>query len=553
MVEYGRKTGFVRLIVRLEPIGPVPVIIGRGLLLLIGEAARGPANEAVFINSGGQYATTYYAGDLKVQGELAFGQGVPLTCNVRPLGSGCTRASKTLTDGLSPANDVTTVYAKGHGIWGNAIRITVADGTYNGIEVNSGFSGDATVGPYYTLNHDLVQSSSNYVKVDGVAKTIVYTIGELSAGKVFVDTTNGSLTFYTGEGPTTTQTIEYNIRYKSRKITITDNESTKVYDRIFDLEGLVAALSESDLVYAEDVVTETHLPANGTWALTGGLNGSALTTTDWSTAIDIGYAACANYLGAPTCVALTACEVAAGSYDLIPIMDLKSVEYANKHRPALWFVGLPENTAIATALNVASSYSNRLLYIVANPWDNSTSPEPRKNGAVARAGQEAALELGGSGALRRNAIRGMNGLLNEISDDDADALTQSTQAHCDCLLKKSGGIKPYVGISTDATWQFMRSVDNKTLNYIHISAAFISDAFFHEKNTPEVRTAFKNSLKALLDDCLSNLKIIDKYTLEVLSDIERGGADTGKVHALINLTVTGHIERIDMPIGVGVF
>lgn len=553
MVEYGRKTGFVRLVVRLEPIGPVPVIIGRGLLLLIGEAARGPANEAVFINSGGQYYTTYYSGDLKTQGELAFGQGVPLTCNVRVLGTGNARASKVITDGLSSPSNVTTVYAKGHGIWGNAIKVTVADGTYNGIEVNSGFAGDGTVGPYYTLNCDLVQNASNTVTVDGTGRTIVYTIGGLTTGKVFVDTVNGSLTFYTGEGPTTIQTIEYNLRYKSKKITITDNETTATYDRIFDLVGLVAALEDSDLVYAEATVNETHLPVNGTWSLTGGVDGSAITTGNWSTAIDTGYTACANYLGAPTCVALTDCEVAGGSYDLIPIIDLKSVEYANKHRPALWFVGLPENTSITVALNVASSYSNRLLYIVANPWDNSTSPTPRMNGAVARAGQEAALELGGSGALRRNALRGMNGLLNEITDDEADALTQSTQAHCDCLLKKGGGIKPYVGISTDATWQFMRSVDNKTLNYIHISAAFISDAFFHEKNTAEVRAAFKNSLKALLDDCLNNLRIIDKYTLTVLSDVERGGADTGKVHALISVTVTGHIERIDMPIGVGVF
>jgi len=79
------------------------------------------------------------------------------------------------------------------------------------------FPGDGTVGPYALSMCDLVESTSNYVKVDGTPKTIVYDVTSLGAGKVYVDKTNGTIQFYEGEGVPATSLISVSIKYNTRK------------------------------------------------------------------------------------------------------------------------------------------------------------------------------------------------------------------------------------------------------------------------------------------------------------------------------------------------
>ena len=544
MVEYGNQNQFVRLIIKLETVGPVPVIVGKGTVLVVGRAVRGPVDECVVMTSSTEAGHYFYSGGLKDAVELIFAQGAPVVYAVRVLGTSHATATKVLTDGLSSPNDVVTVNAYSPGIWGNAITVKVLQGSYKATEYSYyGVPGDGTVGPYYTDNIALYQSSANWVKVAGVAKTIVYTAPP-TADQVYVDTTNGSLTF--GTAVPATSLITYSLKYYTVKIVLSDNESTYTYDNISSLVKLVARLNSSGFVEAEAVSGETHLPkidAATTHILTGGLDGSTITTDDWEDALWVGGNAAAELIGAPQCACITEYEVDTGTHDLIPVLDGWATEMANNFHPCQCFVAAAPNLSVDQLLDLASGYSNRLLTIVGNGWDNSATEQ---NIACARAGKEAAVAIGESAALPRNAMNGLNGLLNTFDQDEVDTLTQDTDASVDAIIK-SRGIRPYVGITTDQTWQFLRTVDNRTINWVIVCSNEIAQQFFHEKRTKAVMAAMKASIASVLNDLLRD-ENIRAYKLNVYPD----DTDTGKVIVKISMENIGHIERIDETIAVGI-
>lgn len=549
MVEYGNPSQFVRLIIKLETIGPVPVIIGKGVVLLVGRSVRGPVDEAVAMTSSSAAKTYFYSGGLKDAIELAFAQGAPVVYAVRVLGTGNDTATVTLNDGLSEPNDVITTDAKSPGLWGNAITIKVLTGSYKATETTPyAIPGADSVGPYYTQYANLISANSaNWVKVDGVAYTaannkLVY-VSPPSSEQVYVDTTNGSITFGTSIPPTSL--ITYSLKYNTVKLVISDNETTYTYDNISSLVKLVARLMGTGIVNAKIVPGETHLPAVSAtpFQLTGGLDGASISTSDWATALTVGGEAAAELVGAPQTCAITEYEVEEGTHDLIPVLDAWSMEMANKFHPCQCFVSVSPNLTAEQVLDIAAGYSNRLLTIVANGWDNSATA---KNIAVARAGKEAAVALGESAALPRNAMNGLNGLLNTFNQVSVDVLTQDTDARADAIIK-SRGIRPYVGITTDQTWQFLRTVDNRTINYVIVASDQIARQYFHEKRTTSVMASMKQSIKAVLNDLLRD-ENIRAYSLDVTPD----ETDTGKVNIHLCMENIGHIERIDETIAVGI-
>lgn len=549
MVEYGNPSQFVRLIIKLETVGPVPVIVGKGVVLLVGRSVRGPVDEAVAMTSASAAKTYFYSGGLKDAIELAFAQGAPVVYAVRVLGTNHATASVTLNDGLSAPSDVVTISASSPGLWGNALTVQVLAGTYKATETTPyAIPGAASVGPYHTQYANLVANdAANWVKVDGVLFTeangkLVYT-GPPSAGQVYVDTTNGSITF--GDSIAATSLITYSLKYNTVKLVVSDNETTYTYDNISSLTKLVARLTGTGFIKATAIAGETHLPAISATPsiLTGGSDGSAISTTDWATALTVGGEAAAELVGAPQTCAITEYEVAAGTHDLIPVLDAWSLEMANKFHPCQCFVSLAPNLTAAQVLDIASGYSNRLLTLVANGWDGSAEA---KNIAVARAGKEAAVALGESAALPRNAMNGLNSLLNTYNQTDVDVLTQDTDARADVIIK-SRGIRPYVGITTDQTWQFLRTVDNRTINYVIVASDQVARQYFHEKRTNSVMAAMKQSIKAVLNDLLRD-ENIRAYSLDVYPD----ATDTGKVNIHLSMENIGHIERIDETIAVGI-
>ncbi len=534
MPRYGNPNAFVGLTIDLRAIGPIPITVGTGILGLVGTSTRGPASEAIAIGMPSDAKSLFYSGDLKEAIELGFGQGVPVIYAVRVLGSGYSKATKTIDDGLTVATNCGTIDAVSEGAWGNAVVVKIADGDYNATDVEI-FPGDGTVGPFALQQCNLVESTANYIKVDGVARTLVYTEGELAAGKAYVDKVNGTIEFYTGEAPAATSLISVSIKYKTKKLTISDNESVEVFNNIKDLIFLEAALEKSSLVRFTTAAGSTHLPDNQTTTLASGSDGAAITTDDWEDALEL----LGNAI-TPTTVAITSYEVDSASYDLVPVLDAWLTYMAGLFKPCLGFVAAKENETVANLLELASGYNNRLLTIVGNGWDQST---PRKNLAIARAAKEAAVALGESTADPINSLNGVNDLLTTFNQDEMDALTRGGID----VIQKQRGIKPYVGISTATDWQFMRCVDNRTINWVIVAAKFITDGFYHKRRTAQTL----NSVKASIDSMLEEQRIlenIEKYATGVYPD----ATDTGRVNIELLMQNIGHIERFRMVMGVGI-
>jgi hypothetical protein len=540
MVLIGNPSAWVGLTIELRAIGPVPVIVGTGILLLVGESTRGPSSEAIVMNNRSDAYKYFHSGDLKEAIELAFGNGCPVVFAIRVLGTGAAKASIVLDDGLSVPNDCLSLTAASEGNWGNSVIVTVADGDYNGTEYNANLPGDGGSDPYYTANIDLVQSSTNWVKVNGIAKTIVYSSQDNASGKVYVDTTNGSLTFYTGEGPAVGSIISYRLKYKTRKLTITDNERTSIYNNIPNITHMIADLNDTGLVVAEDVAGETHLPVNGLYPLSGGSDGSEITVDDWETALALGGNYAAELVGGPTCVALTDYEVESGTNDLIPALDAFLIDMQNDFHPCLGFVTMEPNCTMTSAMETVAGYNNRLLTVIINGWDNSSTC---KNIAIARAAKECAVALGESTAMQSNALNGLNGLLNSFNQSETDVLTT---AGVDVIIKKRG-ILPYIGISTATDWQFMRNVDNRTINFVIIACEYICRQYYHAKRTKNTLSSIKQSIVQMLQD-LKDAENIREYEVHVSAH----PTDTGRVNIDLTMENIGHIERFREIMNVGV-
>jgi hypothetical protein len=427
----------------------------------------------------------------------------------------------------------------------------MSDGGYVATERNDNMIGDGTVGPYFMTNADIIVSASNQVTVSGVNHPIVYAPTPCVTGGCEIDKVNGTITFYAGEAPTTSQVIAYNLKYATRNVEITDGVDTITMNNISSLVRMVAKLESTGWVVGTIGSGETHLPELGAarvpkvTMLTGGLDGIAVTVADWEEAAYNGFEGCTQLIGAPETVAFTTgtCTVA---HDLIPVMDATLTEWASTFHPAQGFVPADPNMSVAQLLDLASGYSNRLMTIVGNAWDLSETPSTGKCIAVARAAKEAACALGESAALPRNAMNGLYGLLNTFNQAEADTLTMSSDSRVDVIIK-TRGIRPYVGITTDQTWQFLRTVDNRTINAVIIAANQIAGQFFHEKRTPEIMAALEASIESYMEN-LKKSQCLRAYTCNVWPN----ATDTGRVDIELNMENIGHIERIDLKLSVGI-
>jgi len=533
MVLYGNPNSLVGITLELRPMGPVPVTIGTGIIAVVGPSNRGPV-EPTGLRSVSQIKTLYDSGDLKEGGELAFFQGAPNVYLVRVMGAGYATATAILED--STGTTIGVVDAMSPGNWGNGLVFQIEDGDYLGTDVEI-FSGDGTEGPYALDRDDLVEDTSNYVKVNNVVKTLVYSAPGLIAGTVYCNKANGSLTFFAGEGPTVSDQIRVSIKFKSRKLTLYDGVYKYEFNNIRSLEDMQAKIAESALITFTPSANKTHLPKTYTaTALSGGLEGATPTTDDWETSLN----ALAEAV-TPTTVVLTDYEVAGSSYDLVPILDGWLMYMANKFRPCLGFIPCKMNETKAKVMDLCAGYNNRLLSIVANAWD--ADPTLKQNIAVARAGKEAACALGESAARSYNSMNGLNGLLQIHSDEDVDVLSRSG---ADVIILKRG-IRPYIGISTATDWQFMRTVDNRTINWIILAVKYITDQFYHERRTKVVLTSLKASLASVFEEQIE-LENIRAYALSVSAD----AIDTGRVDIDIKMENIGHIERFRVLMQVGV-
>lgn len=539
-ITLGNQYNFLRHVITLESIGIVPVLVGRGVVVGIGTSVRGPAMRlyGIAASSPSLIRKTYNEGPLKEGLETAAGQGCSIVYGMRVMGENYATAELEVTDAaLDPAGKF---IATGPGAWGNIPTIKIEDGDYSGTkkETFAGNGADVTT-PYALLYDDLVESTVNYVKVAGTAKTVIYT-GTPDLGEALLDKVTGELSFSVGEWPTTAQLVEVRYKYNSRKITLQDEVGLPiVYNNITSLSMLAAKMKKDNICTFEVEVGATHLPQNMVATnMAGGSDGSTITIDDWELAFN-------NILEQmpeqviPSSIFATSYEATAGEWDIVPLMDQFLWQMGNKKTPCQGFITMP---ATATAQQIADfkeGYTNLFMTLISNGYDNN-----EKDLAPARAGQEAALGLGTSPATDSNSIKGVNGLLFQWTEPEREVLTY---AGVEVMIKETG-VHCYVGVSTDTDDNFRRTVDVRTICQCVVYVDQIVKKFLNEKRTQTNLARMDASIRVLMDKLLK-ASVLDTFDLGIKPNVE----DHNAVDITLKIQPVGHIERVYTWMGVGYY
>ena len=93
----------------------------------------------------------------------------------------------------------------------------------------------------------------------------------------------------------------------------------------------------------------------------------------------------------------------------------------------------------------------------------------------------------------------------------------------------------------------MRTVDNRTINWVILATKYITDQYYHERRTKTVLTALKGSLASVFEEQVE-LENIRTYSLSVSAH----AIDTGRVDIDMKMENIGHIERFRVLMQVGV-
>lgn len=543
-ITLGNQYNFLRHVVTLESIGQVAVTVGRGVVVGIGTADRGPAMTPYGIagSSSSKIKKTYYSGKLKELGEDAVAQGASIFYGVRVMGANYATAHLDVEDGLDGA--VGIFEATGPGVSGNIPTITIENGDIHKTIVES-FAGNGGTTAYALLYNDIYESTVNYVEVAGIRRTIVYT-GTPDTGEAKIDKTTGQLLFATGQWPTAAQKVEVRYKYTTRRITITDVDAGTqpvVYNNIASLTMLAAKMKSDPLVTFTAEVGATHLPAvMAATNMAGGSDGDALTEDDWEAAFNV----VVEDLPAsvfPSSVFVTECSVEDGQWEIIGLLDAFLTKMANKPvgkmSPCQGFVTLPADLTADECEEVVSGYNNLFMTILSNGWDDS-----EQDLAGARAGQEAALALGTSPAVDDNSLKGINGLLFQWDDAEREVLN----AACLEVLVKETGVHPYVGVTTNPDDSFYRTVDVRTICAVIIIVDQIVKKFMNERRTATNLSRMDASIRVLLNRyCMAG--VLDTFSLAVTPT----ESDHNAVDIALKIQPVGHIERVQTWLGVGYY
>jgi hypothetical protein len=449
-------------------------------------------------------------------------------------------ADELVTCSLEHYGNLGVLTSPNDGISGNSGFADIADGTFPGHYVGT-FAGDGSVGPYYLPFADIIEDDDNRITVGDTEKTIVYLVGDLASGKVYVNKAAGSLIFFEGQEPAETDAIGVALVYKSKKLTIHDGDTTEpAIDNLVDLVDIQAALMYNSIMGFTPDALATHLPANGRYQLEGGSDGSAVSTDDYADAMDVLMQYLEDTLTNVTTVVFCDNTVAAGQYDLIPILAGKINEMKRNFYPAIGFIGLDPNIDPTDAIKIGRNYANYELAIVVNPWD-TTSPY-RLDGTVARAAQEATAPLGTSCARRVSnmSLQGLspNGILNTYRKETVKALHNG---RLDVLVKTDAGIFSFYGRNTASEVQYMECVDVRTMNYMIWVIKYYTDHIYFAKNTPSVRATFREDIANTLDRLTAD-EVVDAYRLAVTSGRTEG--NKGLMRVKLEAENVGHIKQV---------
>lgn len=547
-ITLGNQYNFLRHVVTLESIGQVAVTVGRGVVVGVGTADRGPAMTpyGISASSASKIKKTYYSGPLKEGLEGAADQGCSIVYGVRVMGSGYATASFDVDDGSGDPSG--TFEATGPGVSGNIPTITIERGDLHFTTVEE-FAGNGGTSAYALKYDDIYESTVNYVEVAGTRYTIVYT-GDPDPAQTpkecKIDKTAATLAFATGEWPTTSQKI--GVRYKawSRKVTITDVDAMTaptVYNNIKSLTMLDAKMGSDALVTFTMEVGATKLPAvMAATNMAGGLDGDPITEDDWEAAFTSVVEDLPESVF-PSAVFATDWGIEAGQYEIVALMDAFLTRMANKPvgkmSPCQGFITLDPTMSAEDMCDLASGYNNLFMTLITNGYDDA-----EKDLAGPRAGQEASLRLGTSSAVDDNSLKGIQGLMFQWSESDREVLNA---AGLEVLIKETG-VHPYVGVTTNLDDSFYRTVDVRTICACIIIVDQIVKKFMNERRTSTNLARMDASIRVLMKR-YAMMGVLDTFSLSV-SPTE---ADHNAVDIALKLQPVGHIERVQTWMGVGYY
>lgn len=540
-MEYGNAFNFCHLLVDLQSIGRVAMIVGRGVVLIFGEADRGPGLVPFYCASASEVVATYKSGDIAEGGQLAFVQGADLVVGFRVMGTGYATAFLDVEDGLG--NVVGTFRASSDGLWGNIPIIKISQGSLMGTHYQT-FHGtdDQSVGPYALEKCNLIDYGANFVRVNDEDYDVVYTAQELTqAGQAYVNKSTGQVTFYAGDGLKDTDTCSVGIRYHTIKLQITDNFRDRTFDNIHSLIELNAKLRNNATVHFEIEPYMTHLPAtNGDGScMAGGADGAEPTEEDWAAAFASAMELPQGIVPTTSCIMDWETEDQEGSFNLVALYDGFLESMADIFQTHIGFTALPTDISTEEILDLVAGYNNLWMSIGANYWDSQ-----ERNLAPARAGREAAVRLGDSCGDDNNCMKGVNGLLFQCTPAERELLTSN---RIDVLIKKTG-IRPYVGLNTATDDNWRRCVDARTIAWCMVALKTITDRFYNRKRTKETLGQIQGSLTLVLEE-ERRASVLDAYTVAVTkNDSDRNRADIDMA-----IQPVGHLERFHAKLKVGYY
>jgi hypothetical protein len=499
--------------------------IATGNVGVAGTASKGPVGEAIVLSSFSEARETFgnydgWKGGKPGDDELTlvralqqiFSNGGSTVYAVRVAATDVAPAKLDLKDGTVT---VATVSGVTPGTWANEITVEVKTAA------SAGFVEKETptvVGSDLQISHPKIAASArNVVKLKSTTgKTTRLNLSAASgapgAGKVFVDTTTGILTFPAGL-PATGDTVvaSYEVETaSSREIEIVYKNLKETYT-VVDAKDMVRDINSSSSLVRVDVAAgqEAKVPNNPSVAtlLAGGSNGEGASDSNYKAGLAFFDSKPVNI------VVLAGRSVAQGAAGLLAHVETAE----NNGRDRIAVIGA-DGDGVATVSANADTVSDDRLILVApgiRTDDIALGVEvslPAAYAAAAVAGLIASLAVHVSPT---NKVLRVAGLTTDYSDGELKQLLGNRVMP----LEKKAGYRIVKGITTD-DGAFRQVSVRRIVDFAKAGTRIGSNPYIGKLNNTRVRGALKATLNGFLSDMVLN-EALTEYTLDVTATREQ--------------------------------
>jgi hypothetical protein len=503
--------------------------IATGNVGIVGTANRGPVGEVRVLSSFSEAKETFGSYDGWSGGsdneltlvralQQVFNNGGSTVYAVRVgAAAGVAEAGIELKDSTGT---VATVNGVTPGSWANEITVEVKAAPSPGFveeETHTAGAGGAV-----TLTHAKVASSpQNALKIvkaatgKSVRLALLPGIGTPPSGQVFVDTTNGNLTFPASppsQTPAAGDTVVASYQVEatsSRDIEIVYKNLKEGY-RVVDAKDMVRDINSSSSLVRVTIATgaDDRVPDQSAAALlTGGSDGEAATKSDYKTGLDVLDAEPINIV------------VSAGQGFSNSAADLQAhVETAeNNGRDRISVCGADKDDVAEVSGNAGAVSDDRLILVAPGirAQDITLGVEvdlPPAYAAAAVAGVIASLAVQVSPTNK--ALR-VSGLTKDYSDGEVKKLLGNRVM----VLQRKAGYRIVKGITTD-DGPFRQVSVRRIVDYAKNGTRIGSNPYIGRLNNSRVRSALKATLNGFLSDMVLN-EALTSFTLDVSATREQ--------------------------------